>query len=272
MRLAATLWLGATCTLASAAAASIPDDPHTGFRLLQFGGHYVKWGKQTLGTGATVTYAFVDTGMQFDNARNCNSIVPITVATHVSGIPLDDWKREAAKAFRIWEDAADITFVAIEDPARADILIGAQGRPLGRAYANVTYLPDSASNGVKVLDQALICFNPFHGWKVGFDGDTSVYDIRYTFVHEIGHAIGLNHPSPSGQIMSFRYSEHHVSLQPGDLRGVTRLYGEPREQMTAGTSPAMNGPETSGNARKTVEPRRRESVSPAFRHVGYVQP
>ena len=272
MCLAATLWLGATCALAGSAAASIPGDSHAGFRLLQFGGHYVKWGEQALGTGATVTYAFVDTGMQFDNARNCNSIVPITVATHVSGIPLEDWKREAARAFRIWEDAADITFVAIEDPSQADILIGAQGKPVGRAYANVTYLSNSAGNGVKVLDQALICFNPFHGWKVGFDGDTSVYDIGYTFVHEIGHAIGLNHPSPAGQIMSFRYSEHHVSLQPGDRRGVTRLYGEPREQMTAGTGPETSSPEASRSAPKTAAPRRRESDSPAFRHVGHMQP
>ena len=58
-----------------------------------------------------------------------------------------------------------------------------------------------------------------------FDGDIDVYDMRYTLVHEIGHAIGLDHPGPSGQVMSFRYTENFSGLQPGDFHGVRLLYG-----------------------------------------------
>jgi hypothetical protein len=72
---------------------------------------------------------------------------------------------------------------------------------------------------------------------VGFDGNTRVYDLRYTFVHEIGHAIGLDHPGPSGQVMSFRYDEQHRDLQAGDLNGVTMLYGNARHYMAADDSP-----------------------------------
>lgn len=66
---------------------------------------------------------------------------------------------------------------------------------------------------------------PRKQWKIGFDGDKDVYDIRYTLVHEIGHAIGLDHPGPEGQLMGFRYTEAFADLQPGDLRGIRQLYG-----------------------------------------------
>jgi hypothetical protein len=67
--------------------------------------------------------------------------------------------------------------------------------------------------------------NPEQAWKVGFDGDLEVYDIRYTLMHEIGHAIGLDHPGVPGELMDFRYLETFSSLQPGDRAGAASLYG-----------------------------------------------
>ncbi len=210
------------------------------FRLLKLNGHHVKWGDRALGVGATVRYAFVDAPRRFDGARNCRVLVPLEGLAAGHGIALSTLEDEAAAAFRVWEEAADISFDRVDDPERADILIGAQGRPVGRAYANVQYQPGS-HDGVKAIDQALICLNPQQRWKVGFDGDTDVYDIRYTLVHEIGHAIGLDHPGPSGQVMSFRYSEQYRDLQPGDFRGVQLLYGASPGTMTADTSADPSG-------------------------------
>lgn len=97
-------------------------------------------------------------------------------------------------------------------------------RPRGWAFANLACSSD-ADEGVRGIEQALVCLNPDHDWKVGFDGDENAYDIRYTLIHEIGHAIGLDHPGPSVGVMAFRYTEAFDDLQPGDLRGVRRLYG-----------------------------------------------
>lgn len=227
------LALAWTCAC-GVAAATIGNDGR--FRLLQLDGFHVKWGETALGAGATVSYAFVDVPMRFDGARNCRELVPLTELAARNGIAEATLRAEAAAAFRTWEAAANITFIPVDDPDQADILIGAQGEPVGRAFANVTYQPDSIG-GVRAIDRALICLNPEQRWKVGFDGNVKVYDMRYTLVHEIGHAIGLDHPGPSGQVMSFKYDENHSGLQPGDFDGVQLLYGAGRGNMTADSSP-----------------------------------
>src|SRR5690606_40228555 len=75
------------------------------------------------------------------------------------------------------------------------------------------------------IEQSLICFIPEQRWKIGFDGNLEVYDVRYAAAHEIGHAIGLDHPPSAGQLMHHRYQEKFRTLQPGDIEGVGLLYG-----------------------------------------------
>ena len=74
----------------------------------------------------------------------------------------------------------------------------------------------------------MVCLNPTRPWKIGFDGDLDVYDLRYTLIHEIGHAIGLDHPAIAGQLMAYKYGEKFRVLQAGDIRGVETLYGPRR--------------------------------------------
>lgn len=194
-----------------------------GYRLLELDGYKVKWGDQRLGAAASVSYAFVGEALQFDGARNCRELAPFEALLN-ENLSFETLEREAAEAFRVWERAAGLSFHKADDARDADIVLGVQGRPRGRAYANVSYAPDP-QDGVRTIDQALVCLNPDHAWKVGFDGDETVYDIRHTLIHEIGHAIGLDHPGPSGQVMAYRYTEAFDDLQPGDLRGVRLLYG-----------------------------------------------
>ncbi len=194
-----------------------------GYRLLELDGYKVKWGDTRLGAGARVSYAFADAALRFDDARNCGDLTRIDDLLG-RNLSRETLVRETAAAFRVWERAAALSFHEVDDVRDADIVLGAQGRPRGQAFANVSYVPGT-DGGVRTIDQALVCLNPEHEWKVGFDGDEGVYDIRYTLIHEIGHAIGLDHPGPSGQVMAFRYTEAFDKLQPGDLRGIRRLYG-----------------------------------------------
>ena len=195
----------------------------SGYRLLELDGHLVKWGDRRLGVGASVSYAFAREHLRFDDAINCRDMTSIESLSGES-LSMETLARETAAAFQVWERAASLSFYEVDDVRDADIVLGTQGRPRGRAFASVTYAPNP-EDGVRAIEQALVCLNPNHEWKVGFDGDEEVYDIRYTLVHEIGHAIGLDHPGPSGQVMAFRYTEDFNDLQSGDLMGVQRLYG-----------------------------------------------
>lgn len=201
----------------------VADNASKQYRLLKLDGYKVKWGEPALGVGASISYALADETLTFEGARNCRDLTPIHRLTG-QDLSYETLVQETASAFKVWERAADLSFHRVEDARQADIIIGTQGQPRGRAFANATYGPE-LNEGVRAIDQALVCLNPQHQWKVGFDGNKDVYDIRYTLIHEIGHAIGLNHPGPSGQVMGFRYTEEFAELQPGDLEGVRRLYG-----------------------------------------------
>ena len=195
-----------------------------GFRLLDLENQSVKWQSPRWGDGAAVTYAFATRPTTTAGARNCAKLLPPTAAYEPSRISPSAFRREVAAAFRMWEVVADISFRQIDDEKAANILIGAQGEPVGRAFTNVELKPASADRR-KVIARSLICLNPRQPWKVGFDGDLDVYDLRYTIAHEIGHAIGLDHPSAAGQLMSYRYDELQPGLQPGDIKGAALLYG-----------------------------------------------
>lgn len=227
----------ALCLAIAGTAALASDDAHTTppFLLLKLDGAYVKWGEPVLGKGATVRYAFVASNTRFPEARNCEAMTSLDEPLQKFGIQPEQLRAETAAAFRLWESAADIRFQAVDEPAQADILIGGQLLPRGRAFANVVYT-ETEGGATRRLKQSLICINQTQPWKIGFGGDPKAYDLRYTIAHEIGHAIGLNHPGPSGQLMGFKYSEGFRTLQAGDMEGAVALYGS-REGTTTAAAP-----------------------------------
>jgi hypothetical protein len=228
--LALAIW-SAVLDAAPAAQAGDPE-----FRLLELGGRKVRWAVPENGLPAKITYAFLTERAEFPGARNCDAMLPPEAALERSKIGLDDFRREVRAAFSVWQQAANIEFQETHDVAAAGILIGADAKARGRAFTNVALRQDTvtlrkdgpagdSTASLGAIGQSLICLNPKQPWKIGFDGDLDVYDVRFTVTHEIGHAIGLDHPSPEGQLMSFRYVERARGLQPGDVAGIAALYG-----------------------------------------------
>jgi hypothetical protein len=203
------------------------------FKVLKLDGQQVHWRLPPNGAPRIVTYRLVTETMQFPTARNCRGLAPLDGLVASSGLPPNAVKEEVAAAFAMWEAAANIVFREAPEDSPADILIGAQTEPEGWAFADVFF--DAASpEAIKPISKALICLNPVRSWKVGFDGDLKTYDLRYTLAHEIGHAIGLDHPSGGNQIMGYRYEERFRALQPGDIRGAVALYGAPPPRQSPG--------------------------------------
>ena len=195
------------------------------YRHIQLDGHRVKWGAPEAGAGAVVTYATLDTAVRFPAARNCGAMAPMASILDANRVSAATFDAELRAAFALWSAVADIRFVPAASPGTADILIGAQAEPRGRAFTNIEFDRSGPPGGFRTLTHSTICFSPAERWKIGFDGNLEIYDLRYTLLHEIGHAIGLDHPAIDSQLMDFRYSERFRAPQRGDVLGVVSLYG-----------------------------------------------
>jgi hypothetical protein len=219
------------------------------FKILKLEGNQVRWRVPRNSTPLVVTFRIVTETLEFPGARNCRKLTGFDDLNRKSGVSAAALKAELAAAFAMWEAAANITFQEAPEGVRPDILVGAQAEPEGWAFADVFYDLASAES-IKPISRALVCLNPLRGWKIGFDGDLHKYDLRYTFAHEIGHAIGLDHPSGGDQIMGYRYEERFRALQPGDVRGAVALYGAaPHAELTR-PDVSPNGAQASSSTRR----------------------
>lgn len=195
------------------------------FRLLELDGRIVKWGAPSLGEGAVVGYAYVETVVEHSAARNCRAMEPLDSLLARAGIDRGAFEALVASSFENWRAVANVEF-RLTDAAGADILIGADAAPTGAAFADVRAGPSEGNVGV--INHALICLDPSHEWKADASPASRRQDLSYAVTHEIGHALGLNHPGPKGQLMSFDYDEATDGLRAGDVMGAQLLYGPPR--------------------------------------------
>lgn len=197
------------------------------FRLLRVDGVEVKWDSPDLGRGASVTWGFATAPASFPDADNCRAMAPMD---RLSAAWQGDPSRLAAvarAAFAMWSRAADLHFREATPDERPDILVGAQADPEGIAFANVWHGP--GENGVAPLTRATVCFNPEVAWTTA-DGPApaDVYDLATVLAHEVGHAIGLDHPGPRGALMAYSNQGPLDALMPGDIAGAVLLYGAAR--------------------------------------------
>ena len=222
---ASMLGLMGLCLLIGGGASRAADDVDqlksaTGetFKVLRYQGNLVRWQGPAPGARPEITYRVLTGPQAFSSALNCRAMTGLDGLLAASGIASSTFDNELVAAFAMWEAAADLTFRKAAPDEPANILIGAQRDPEGWAFANLTH--DAASPlAIKPISRALICLNPERLWKVGFDGNLKACDLRRTLAHEIGHAIGLDHPSGPNQIMGHRYEERFRDLQSGDVLG-----------------------------------------------------
>ena len=220
------------CGIAAAAAlvlwATVQEASAAGFRLLELDGTFIKWGAPRFGTGATVSYALLKEDRSDPGAINCKAMTALDGLLGRAGLDLAAFGERLKSALSMWHAAADITFVPAASAATADIVIGAEAVPRGIAYTNIQHEPVPGSRFAG-LGQATICLNPMVAWRAGGTGDgkTTTYELLRVLAHEIGHAIGLDHPGRRGELMAYAYQDSLDALTEGDIAGIVTLYGVP---------------------------------------------
>jgi hypothetical protein len=197
------------------------------YRLLKLDGVHLKWDAPQLGSGAEVSYGFAGARQSFPDAINCRSLAPVGELARA-------WENEparlaelAAGAFAIWSREADIRFRAAAPGEAPDILIGAEGEPSRIAFANVWHGP--GVDGIAPLTRATICLNPRLAWSAAEPTPAGALDLWTVLAHEIGPAIGLDHPGATGALMGFSNQGDIDSLMPGDIAGAVALYGPAKD-------------------------------------------
>ncbi len=192
-----------------------------GYKLLKLDGHSVKWGAARMGTGATVTYSVARASSTAAGTENCRKTAGINSLLARSQVRTRGFEQALKDAFKLWSDVADIHFVPAPAGKNGDLVITAEAEPDGVAFSDVT--PSTTHPGT--VAQAIICLNPEAHWTEAHSSTPDSYRLFYVLAHEIGHTIGLDHPGPTGTLMSFEYSNSLETLEPGDIAGAISLYG-----------------------------------------------
>ena len=152
-------------------------------------------------------------------------------------------------ALDAWSQVVDVQFVRTSQPGQDNSLdfgvgsIDGAGGTLAEAY-----FPDDVNSSRVAGD---VQFDATENWEVGNARGSRAYDIVLIAVHEIGHALGLNHLEDAGSILlpSISPSQQFCGLDQSDIAAIRQLYSAtsvPNQEPTVPNTepPVANVPKT----------------------------
>jgi len=173
--------------------------------------------------GSRITYSFVPDGTNVGGTpSSLYSTLNAVASTAV-------WQQQFQQAAALWSSYAHINLSQVSDngatiggagnqqgdPNFGDIRISMV--PLSAGTLALTLSPPPMNGGSNAGD---IIFNSTTAWKV-----SNNYDIESVALHEMGHALGLDHSSVSTAVMYAYYSGLNQSPASDDISGIQAVYG-----------------------------------------------
>jgi predicted Zn-dependent protease len=181
-----------------------------------------------------------------------NHTINVALSTSLSAPPANfksgsDVVGVLRRALARWSEAADVDFV--ESSSKEQSINAAGGSGDGVSLITVAATPENVapffgaanemSGRTRVfftksgsITEADIVLNPYQQFST--DGTPGTYDLEATFMHEIGHLLGLEHSSVIGATMQPRQGKNGIyslpaftprTLSQDDLAGVRTIYG-----------------------------------------------
>jgi hypothetical protein len=149
------------------------------------------------------------------------------IANTPNGLTRAETTAAIEKALSVWSSVAAIKFTPTTQRGLTDSLdisfgrIDGSGRVLAQAYFPDDVNPARIAGDVK--------FDSAEPWEVGNARGNRAFDLVWVAVHEIGHALGLDHSNVAGSVMypSASASQQFTSLSSSDVTAIQRLYAKP---------------------------------------------
>ncbi|MBM0203756.1 matrixin family metalloprotease [Micromonospora sp. STR1s_5] len=135
---------------------------------------------------------------------------------------------EIREAFAEWASVSNLRFVEVADSASVDIRLGmaAFDGPFG-TLGDASYFYTNSNGRQTFQPNVVVRFDS--GEQYSFVNGEQRLSAGVTFesvaMHEIGHALGLDHYSGAPAIMRPLASASITSLQQSDIEGIRALYG-----------------------------------------------
>ena len=128
------------------------------------------------------------------------------------------------QALDVWSEVVDVTFTQTDFANQRDSLditfrsLDGAGGTLAQAY-----FPDDVNRARIAGD---IQFDSAENWEVGNDLGSRATDLLFVAVHEIGHALGLEHSDVNGSVLEASVSPNQffTSLDDDDRDAALALY------------------------------------------------
>lgn len=197
-------------------------------------GKYIKVESETPLTRYDDLPDFPDVISQYKTGKTKWDHNNITYYIHKNGsqsIDLSSINIAFRTAFLIWSSVTPLTFTEAENKSQADMVISFEdyyhndffpfdGK--GKTLAHAFFPPP---NGELAGDSH---YDDSETWTINStDSRHQPIDLVTVAIHEIGHALGLDHSQDPDALMYPYYNGSHRHLDSDDIEGIQSLYGEP---------------------------------------------
>ena len=161
----------------------------------------------------------------WDGPGNGSAVLTYYIGPVPEGVDQATFNAAIEDALDVWAAVADIHFLKTDIPAQEGSLditfaeLDGRGGMLANAY-----FPDDVNPEPYAGD---IQFDASETWEIGNGRGDKAFDLMYVAVHEIGHALGLDHSEVDGSIMNGLVEPGYEfrQLTVSDVEAIHQLYG-----------------------------------------------